>query len=171
MTEVHDLFGNEESEVGPQRLYLVCPSCRVMSFNLVAVVPQVGASLYEVHCAGCDEVVTSTVNPDGSHNTEFRWAKELPDTPPAGNITDLMGYANSISTGSPELARRRVQKHIDRWVDKDTLALLVGYNTDSESTMWMNFVTEEQRGWVLRKLDEIKDTVRGWDNGDKGNGS
>lgn len=156
-----DLFGNDDGEVRePTELYLVCPTCRVMSFNLIAVVPEVGQTKFEVHCAGCNGIVTASEN-----NPDFKWAKELPKTPPAGKAMDLLGYANTIATGSADLARKRVQRHIDRWTKDDTLMILIAYNTDDESTLWINFESEKQQQWVLRKLAEIEFTVREWKNG------
>jgi hypothetical protein len=153
-----DLFGHNDNVDEVQELYLVCPACRVMSFNLVASVPPVGHAVYNIHCAGCDNVVAEG-------DEAFKWATKVPETPPAGTVTDLMGYANTVSTGSAHLALARTLKHVENWKKEDTLCLLAGYNTDDQSAFWMNFETEEQRNWVLRKLAEIRSTVENWSNG------
>lgn len=168
---MRDLFDNDnenDDENRIQEFYLVCPSCRVMSFNVVALVPQVGRTEHEIRCAGCDSVVTSgsaSDSPDYTGNPEddrFTWANDMPRIPPAGRMVDLMGYTDIVSTGYPSLAKRRVMKRVEEWAKGDTLALLVAYDSSGTGSTWMNYTTEEQRGWVLRRLDELRKMVENY---------
>jgi hypothetical protein len=133
-----------------------------MSFNIIAYAiddpryePE---TLHEVRCTGCDRDVTSSSTLDG----HFTWAGDLPPGPDPKTNSSIMGYTNTISTGEVEVARRRVVRQVEQWSKADTLALVVAYDTEAASRTWATIETEQQRDWILKRIEELRITVEQW---------
>lgn len=127
------------------RIMLVC-NCGCETFALYAD----GG----MKCAYCND----PVDPE----TEKTWRERMPDPSPEELMkieADDDVKVRNIFYGNPEMARRRVMRELSLWSDLNRMALVIGYNIDGTGQSWTSIETEEQREWVLRKIDSLRQYV------------
>lgn len=102
-------------------------------------------------CSGCG----NEVEVEGSD-----WRKKLPPVPDdTEGLQDTIGTTIHSRSNSPtNLVVLRVLRNIGKW-DPDDIALMVGFHEDGAGEQFFTFNTEEQRQWVLDRLDQVKDYV------------
>jgi hypothetical protein len=127
----------------PDEIVFVC-GCGCMSFFVNAN--------DTLECCNCHDIKNSSP-PDGE------WRKWLPDIP--DNVTEDTGGKMVVrAIGSAEIARRQTLKHIQDWSTSGNLGMVSAYATDGTGKHWFDIETDEQRQWVLRKLQKTIDHIK-----------
>lgn len=129
-----------------ERLVLVCKKCDCSTFQL--------RSDGQIECSMCDEFV----EPDTVH---YDWMKLAPDTPEPGAEVQEGGAVLNNCLPSATMARDRVTKRLLEWNKGKSTVLISVYNDDGAGMFWTGAETEDQREWIIRKLNEVIDTTKG----------
>jgi uncharacterized Zn finger protein (UPF0148 family) len=124
----------------PDKLILLCNECKCPTFNLVAN--------GTMECAYCNAVV----HPE----TSTKWAERVPA--PTQDIGEPEKVSNNVM-GNATYARKRVMRELNKWADTATMVLVIGYSVDGYGHSWLDIDTEEQREWILKKIDDLKEYV------------
>lgn len=145
-------FGGNKADPQPvepeELLVYVCGACSCRTFNI--------QSDGKIVCSSCDE---PTDYPE-SHSDWRRLVKPVPkDT---ADLPDDGRTVNNSQVGSKSLAVNRVMKRLKQWVDMGSARIIIGYDSEGAGSAWMDFENEEQRAWVLRQLDDVRQYVKGF---------
>jgi hypothetical protein len=134
-----------------ERLLFVCGECQCRTFNLM--------SDGSIECSYCDEPLRP------GEGEESQWRKCMPSHPEdTSKIKEDTGFSEH-QLPDASMARRRTLKRVTEWEGAGTAAILGGVNKDAEGSWWVDFDTEEQRQWVLRRISEIREFVTEYELG------
>jgi hypothetical protein len=120
-----------------ERLIWTCGHCGCSTFYLY--------SDETTECAGCGHA-----SEGGEWVTPLAEEKKSPEKNNAGSI-------NSIAIGSVEFAKRRVLKKIND--NSGELAFVASWFEDGGMTSWSGAQTDEQKDWVVRRLQELAKAI------------
>lgn len=135
-----------EPETEGELLVYVCGLCSCRTFII--------QSDGKIVCSSCDE---PTDYPE-SHSGWRRLVKPVPkDTE---GLADDSGTVSNSQVGSKSLAVNRVMSKLQKWVRAGSARIIIGYDSEGAGSAWMDFENEEQRAWVLRQLDDIRQYVK-----------
>jgi len=88
------------------------------------------------------------------------WRRVLPPLPDdPSTLKDDGGAVTNRLVSDAVMAKKRFMRAVNECADNDTLAMLVSYSSDGSGKHWLSIDTDEQKKWVLRKLDEIRSYV------------
>lgn len=121
---------------------LMCGNCHCLSHYISAD--------YRVQCAGCGQYISDK---DGE------WVLNLPPVPDEVQQApdDMVEHA---VVGNRHLARKRVMRRLEKMDKADELKAIFGYAENGEGAFWMGMVTEDDREWMLRKLNTLTEHVK-----------
>lgn len=95
-------------------------------------------------CCNCHDVKASG-----------EWVKHLPDVPNEPPERDSGGTLAVTAIGNKEFAMRRVIRQIEDWAKSEELAALSAFTKDGSGKHWFDVETEEQKQWILRRINDI----------------
>lgn len=123
-------------ELEPEdRLVMVCMNCNCMTHYV--------HDDHTIECANC-----------GDRMGEMsEWRLPLPPEPEV--IKNTAGCVKVTNVGSPEAACAAVLGDIRQWHHDKTLEVLIAYHKDGTGRSWLNLQTEQDREYVLLKLNDL----------------
>jgi hypothetical protein len=136
----------EKPKEPEERLIYVC-SCGCRTFNLYAD--------GNIVCSYCDgELGPGAGDPEG-------WRRCLQPPPPVVEKDDG-GTLNEHQLPDSTLARRSVMKKINQWADSGNLVMVYAYHENGAGSGWMDISSDEQKEWMLDKLQDVVKFVTDW---------
>lgn len=135
-----------EVERVTEKCVFICGACECRTFNLF--------DDGTIACAYCEEELRPY---EGGGATQGQWRTCLPPVPQdRSQLETEAGTVNVNHLGDTSLARRHVVKKLNDWNKDDQLAMIVGYAKNAASHGWFGIESEEQRGWMLEKIDSLR---------------
>lgn len=144
------------AEPQPELIYL-CTECNCSTWRMVKKPCGQGF----VECAMCRNTI---VHRDEEDLTKAAWHRIM-DTAPTdpeevAKLPEDGGRVNREDMGSEGLAIRRTVKRIQDAAKKNELVFAGGYQEDGAGFWWMGTRTEEQRDWIVGKMEDIIETLK-----------
>lgn len=81
-----------------------------------------------------------------------------PSDPPE---RDSGGTLAVTAIGNKTFAMRRVIRQVEDWAKSEELAALSAFTKDGSGKHWFDVETEEQKQWILRRIDDMRAQLEG----------